>query len=143
MAVLNNNKKIICKNCGHIYPIEKLEVIQDFRMKCMECPTGICEIKFDDKLMHKAIEESNNAVWSNQEFEIINAINMLSQEFQDNVTVKVISGEIDYNYQLITGICKSLAQDGYVKRNREITPNTYKLADRAKDVLKNLYIKSK
>ena len=141
MSVLNNNKRIICKDCGHVYPIEELAVIQKFRMKCMECPTGICEITFDTNLMNKAIEESNNAVWSNQEFEIINAIDMLSQEFKDEVTVKLISGEIDYSSQLITSICISLAYDGYVKRNRDITPNTYKLSDRAKEVLKNLYTK--
>ena len=44
------------------------------------------EVKFDEKIISKANKESSSAVWSNQEFEIINAINMLSEEFNNDVT---------------------------------------------------------
>ncbi|MDU4848498.1 hypothetical protein [Clostridium sp.] len=138
MSVLNNNKKVVCKECGHVFPIEELPIIQRFRMKCSECPTGICEIKFDENLMRKAINENNNAIWNEQEFEVVNAIDMLSEEFQDNVTVNLISKEIDYYYQIITSLCRSLARDGYIERNKDVNPYTYKLTDRAKGILKNL-----
>lgn len=138
MTVLNNNKKIVCKECGHVHPIEELAIIQKFRMKCSECPTGICEVKFDENLMRKASNENSNAIWDEQEFEVVNAIAMLSEECQDDVTVNLISQEIDYNYQFITGLCRSLARDGYIERNRDVTPNTYKLTERSKMALRNL-----
>lgn len=141
MSVLNNNKRIVCKDCGQVFPMDDLEIIQRYGMRCSECENGMCEIKFDYKLVQKANRESKSAVWSNQEFEVVNAINIISREFNDSVTVSLISEEIDYNYQLITWICKTLAQDGYIKRNREITPNTYRLSDRAKDILSSLVVK--
>lgn len=51
-------------------------MIEMFRMKCRECLDGIWKVKFDGKIISKANKESSSAVWSTQEFEIINVINM-------------------------------------------------------------------
>ncbi|UDN59010.1 hypothetical protein [Clostridioides sp. ES-S-0010-02] len=142
LSVLNNNKRIVCKNCNHTFPIENLELFQKFKMKCMECLNGICEIEFDPKLISKASLENDTAIWTNQEFEIIKALYILTDEYQESITVNQISGEIDYNYQLITSLCKSLSTGGFINVNKSFNPYTYKLTGRAMDIYDNLYANS-
>lgn len=142
LSVLNNNKRIVCKDCKHIFAIENLELFQKFKMKCMECSSGICEIEFDPKLILKASNENTSAIWTNQEFEIIKALYLLTEESQEKITVNLVCGEIDYNYQLITGQCKSLSKGGFININKSFTPHIYELTDRARNIYENLHTNS-
>jgi len=136
LTTLKNNKKITCKNCGASFSINELEIFERFRMKCSECPEGICEIEFDRNLMKKVADSIDNAIWTEYEFDILHAIKLLT-ESNDNtkITANLISGEIDYTYQFIAWRCKDLEKTGYVHRNVSSSPFTYSLTERAIDIL--------
>jgi len=135
---LINNKKIICQECKKEFPIEDLELLQRFKMKCDTCTNGICKIEYDRKLSESIQESIDTAIWSNDEIEIVHSIYLLNKNsLEDKVTATLIGQEIDRSYQFVSRRCKELSEFGYVSRNGN-TPFDYTLSEKTIQILKQM-----
>lgn len=140
--VLVNNKKIICKNCKKEFPIEELELLQRFKMKCDSCENGICKIEYDRALKENIQENIDVAIWSDEELEIIHAIYLLDKNSMDEkITASLIGQEIDRSYQFVSRRCKELAEVEYVERKGS-SPFNYKLSEKTVEILNDFSLTS-
>ncbi|OAT74633.1 MarR family transcriptional regulator [Parageobacillus thermoglucosidasius] len=138
LSTLMNNKKIICQECGKEFPIEELDILQRFKMKCDNCSNGICKIEYDRQLKQEVQAHIETAIWSPDELEIIYSIYLLSKNTKgDKVTATLIAQEIDRTHQFVARRCKELAEAGFVLRNGH-TPFVYSLTEKAIETLKHM-----
>ena len=138
IKVLKDNKKIVCNNpnCKAEYPIEKLEVFREFGMRCQKCMPGICEVKFDESLLSVAQKTYENAIWTQQEMDIIYAIYNMENDTEKTFYAHQISGEIDVSSYIIAARCKELISSSYIIREGSATPYKYGLTDRSREYIK-------
>lgn len=137
-TALINNKKIICQECKKEFAIEELELLKRFKMKCDNCPTGICRVEHDRQLKKEVQENIEVAVWSNDEMEILHSIYLINKNsLKEKVTASLIGQEIDRSYQFVSRRCKELSESGYVNRNG-YAPFDYTLTDKTIDILKQM-----
>lgn len=137
IKVLKDNKKLVCNNpeCRAEYSIEKLEIFREFGMRCQKCMPGICEIKFDENLMYDATKTYDNAIWTQQEIDIIYAIYNMETEDENMFYANQISGEIDVSSYVIAARCRELIAASYIYREDNVTPYKYGLTDRSRDYI--------
>ncbi len=139
LKVLKDNKKIVCNNpeCRAEYPIEKLELFREFRMKCQKCSTGICEIKYDESILDKAQSTYENAIWTQLEMDIIYALHSMETKEEKSFYANQISGEIDVSSHVIAARCRELIAASYMYRV-DTTPYKYGLTARSKEYINSL-----
>lgn len=136
---LSNNKKIVCQSCGAIFDISELETIQKFRMKCMKCDPGFCEIVYDRSLQAFAASKLQNSFCTDEEIDILTILrNHLKQANDDMVSAKELSLETDYTSYTIAWKCKKLDDAGLIHRYIEYTPYKYGMTDRGKAYIENI-----
>ena len=140
IKVLKENKKIVCNNpnCKAEYPIEKLELFREFGMRCQKCTPGICEVKFDENLIGIAQKTYENAIWTQQEMDIIYAIYNMEDEVDMTFYANQISGEIDLSSYIIAARCRELISSSYIYREENVTPYKYGLTVRSREYIKSL-----
>lgn len=140
ISVLKDNKKLVCNNpeCRAEYPIERLEIFREFGMRCQKCmPVGICEIRFDETLMDEVNRTYDDAIWTQQEIEILYALYNMENDTNKMFMANEISGEIDVSSYVIAARCKELISASYLCRDDSITPYKYGLTDRSRLILKS------
>lgn len=139
IKVLKDNKKLVCNNpaCRAEYPIEKLEMFREFGMRCQKCTPGICEIMYDSNLLVEANKTYEKAIWTQQELDIIIALNNMETDEVKEFYANQISGEIDVSSYVIAAKCKELISSSYIYRVGT-TPYKYGLTERSKDYIKSM-----
>lgn len=137
LKVLKDNKKIVCNNpeCKAEYPIEKIEMFREFGMRCQRCQPGICEIQYDTNLIQDAENTYDNAIWTEQEIDIIYAIYRLESDDNKMFYANQISGEIDLSSRIIAARCKDLSRASYIVRDENVIPYKYGLTNRSREIL--------
>lgn len=137
LKVLKDNKKIVCNNpeCKAEYPIEKIELFREFGMRCQRCQPGICEIQYDFDLLQVADKTYDNAIWTEQEIDILYAIYRLETDETQMFYANQISGEIDLSSQIIAARCRELSRASYIIRDESVNPYKYGLTDRSREIL--------
>ena len=137
LKVLKDNKKIVCNNpeCKAEYPIEKIEVFREFGMRCQRCQPGICEIQYDFDLLQVADKTYEDAIWTEQEIDILYALYRLENDEIQMFYANQIAGEIDLSSQIIAARCRELSRASYVIRDENVTPYKYGLTDRSREIL--------
>ncbi|HDR3524592.1 hypothetical protein OCD90_27610 [Bacillus pacificus] len=137
---LKESKRIVCKDCGTKYSIEDLGIFQQFRMKCMRCADGICQVKYDEELVKIAEKQSTNAIWTKDEIEILQAIHLFNNNSPSTkITASMIGEEIDRTRQFVAWRCKELVQAGYMER-KDGNPYTYDIPNSTVLKLKDMDI---
>lgn len=115
---LKESKQIVCKDCKAKYSIDNLELFEKFKMKCMSCENGKCQVQYDDKLLKITESQFENAIWTKEEIEILQTIHLLTN---DNPASKIIAGmiaeEIDRTTSFVAWRCKELSEAGYLRRS--------------------------
>lgn len=138
LKVLKDNKKIVCNNpeCRAEYPIEKIEIFREFGMRCQRCQPGICEIQYDFDLLQVADKTYEDAIWTEQEIDILYALYRLENDEIQMFYANQIAGEIDLSSWIIAARCRELSRASYVIRDENVTPYKYGLTDRSREILK-------
>ncbi|MDR4943063.1 hypothetical protein RGU39_21120 [Bacillus wiedmannii] len=137
---LRESKQIVCKQCGAKYSIEDLEMFEKFRMKCMKCEEGRCQVKYDEELVKIAETQSENAIWTRDEIEILQAIHLFNNNSPTTkITASMIGEEIDRTHQFVAWRCKELARAGYMER-KDGNPYTYDIPNSTVIKLKGMDI---
>lgn len=140
LKVLSDNKKIVCNNpnCKAEYPIEKLELFREFGMRCQKCTPGICEVKYDESLLNEAQKTYEDAVWTQQEMDIIFALNNMETDDEKLFYANQIAGEIDVSSYVIAARCKELVAAAYIFRDGSSSPYRYGLTERSRECIKSM-----
>lgn len=139
ISVLKDNKKLVCNNpnCAAEYSIDKLELFRDFGMHCQKCmPIGICEIKYDNSVLNAVDKTYNDAVWTQQELDILQALYSMEDNNCKMFMANEISGEIDVSSHVIAARCKELISASYILRSGDVSPYRYGLTERSRQILK-------
>lgn len=132
---IHTNKYIECDK-GHTFDMNMLQTLQTFGMRCPECLNkeiiSDCKVKFNDKIVKDVTDETNNAIWTTVELDILLAIRQLNEDknHKGNVTANLIEKIIDISSRSIGQHCKSLSRGNYVIR-AEKNPYLYKLTEDA------------
>lgn len=146
LMTLKDNKKIVCKSCKTNFIIDELESFKEFGMKCKKCPDGICEVEFDRELKELAEEELSHAIFTESEFDVLYAIQLLNRNLPgEAVTANLISRETDYNSNFIAWRCKKLEESGYIYRSKlnDSSPFIYEITERSIDIIEKIINKEK
>lgn len=134
MNSLSKNKKIECKACGSVFKIEELDVIRKFRMRCMSCDEGFCEVVYDKELYSKAKSKIDSSKYTEEEIEIMMALNKAEETFK----ARELSLETDYSSQSIAWKCRKLEGYGMVKIHVNNPPYRYELTERGNQYVENI-----
>lgn len=139
IKVLKDNKKIVCNNpkCKAEYPIDKLELFREFGMRCQKCMPGICEVKYDERLLFDTQKTYENAIWTQQEMDIIYALYNMESDIEKTFYANQISGEIDVSSYIIAARCKELVSSSYIFREKSNNLYKYGLTDRSREYIKS------
>lgn len=136
---LSSNKKIVCQSCGAIFEISELESFQKFRMKCMKCDPGFCEVIYDRSLHSLATSKLQGSICTDEEIDIMTILrNHLKQANDTMVSARELSLETDYTSNTIAWKCKKLNEAGLIHRYTEYTPYKYGMTDRGKSYIENI-----
>lgn len=141
LSVLQENKKIVCKDCGAEYPIDLLDKFEWAKMRCINCPDGTCSVEINNLLFEQEPRNIQEVLWSDQEFDILYAILMLKLKEEDEpITANLISREVDYSSYVIGRKCRELAIQGFVEREKYFKADiyVYDLTDRSEQILEKI-----
>src|SRR5262249_3849240 len=50
LSCLKDSKQIVCNDCKAKYSIDDLETFERFKMKCMNCDDGRCQVHYSEEL---------------------------------------------------------------------------------------------
>lgn len=118
---IHTNKYIECDK-GHKFDMNMLQTLKAYGMKCPECikkeTISECKVKFNDTIIKSVTDETNNAIWTTVELDILLAIRELNKDksYNGNVSAKLIEKFIDISSRSIGQHCKSLSKGNYVIR---------------------------
>lgn len=110
---LSKNQTIRCDNCFKNFPMEHLDSIQLYEMRCPSCDDGVCEIvilaeDFEDEVRQLKTELMVEPI----ELDILNTLN----EEDRSMRAGEISSLIDVTYQLVGRRTSKLQDLGYVDK---------------------------
>ncbi|WP_221568365.1 zinc-ribbon domain-containing protein [Alkalihalobacillus sp. TS-13] len=137
---LKESKQIVCKNCNAKYSIDDLDIFERFKMKCMSCEDGRCQVKYSEELLRLVELEIEHAIWTKDEIEILQAIHLFNiNNPSTKITASMIAEEIDRTHQFVAWRCKELATDGFMYR-KDGNPYTYEIPSETVVKLKDMGI---
>lgn len=129
LAFLNRNQEIACCDCATKFPVEKLDAIKMFKMKCPECGSGtVGVINLSKKYADDVAAVSSELLLDKTELGILAALNSEG----DSMKPGEIAMELDCSHQLIGRRAKSLAERNLIDRPYQGAQRVYSLRDLAK-----------
>lgn len=129
LAFLNRNQEISCDSCFEKFPIEKLDAIRMFKMKCPECGGRVAVVNLSKKYAADVSAISNELLLDKTELGILAVLN--SED--DSMRPGEIAMELDCSHQLVGRRAKGLAEKRLIDRPYQGAQRVYSLRDLAKD----------
>jgi DNA-directed RNA polymerase subunit RPC12/RpoP len=114
---LEKHKELVCRECGAKFPIEKLETIALYAMRCPECNSpGACE----EKTFVAPDEEVLLDVEDEEQLQTVELALIHSLSLNDEPMYSVeLAAEVDCSYQKAGARAKKLFAKGLLERKEE------------------------
>lgn len=130
LAFLNRNQEIVCGSCGAKFPVEQLDAIKLFKMRCPECGAGqVSVINLSKKYAQDVASISNEVLLDKTELGILAVLNSEGEEMKPGE----IAMELDCSHQLVGRRAKTLAERHLIDRPYQGAQRVYSLRDLARE----------
>ncbi|MDN7906629.1 hypothetical protein QZM18_21265 [Burkholderia diffusa] len=132
LAYLTKNQEIQCSICATKYPIEQLDALKLYKMRCPECGEGTCTVTNLSKKYEGAIKAVDDELLLPRTE--LGILQILAQEHEP-MRAGAIASELDCSYQLVGKRGKILEQRGLLQRDQNDDGNrVFSITDSAKTI---------
>lgn len=114
VAYLAKNQEIQCDSCKTKFPIEQLEALKLYRMRCPKCGDGVCTVTNLSKKYAETLSAVDQALLLPRTE--LGILQTLAQEGEP-MRAGAIASELDCSYQLVGKRGKILSQRGLLARD--------------------------
>ncbi|WP_162407376.1 methyltransferase family protein [Pseudoxanthomonas jiangsuensis] len=129
LAFLNRNQEISCASCGAKFPVEMLEAIKMFKMRCPECVSGTVSVVNLSKKYARDVEAiSGEVLLDKLELGILAVLNSEGDQMKPGD----IAMELDCSHQLVGRRARTLAERSLIDRPYQGAQRVYSLRDLAR-----------
>lgn len=112
---LSRTQTIRCESCGASHPMENLEAMKFYKMRCPDCSEGTCQVVNLDTEFREEIEVLEEDIMVEPiEYEILKTLH----DEGEALRAKEISALLDVTYQLVGKRTDKLRDMGYVRKQR-------------------------
>ena len=129
---LREQQEIRCDKCGEEFPLDQLDALKLYGMRCPRCDGGICQVSARTPLTEEQKKTVDQALLLPKiDFEILQTLRTEHKQLRAGE----IAGELDCSHQLIGRRNRQLVEKGLVDRS-EIEPGRplFSITDQAEEV---------